>query len=103
MAKRCYTLLWLLVIQFYYSQVLTGTKHQLIKCGTIKYLPFTGDEELARLLVHNGADYTIKNKQGQSANDIAKEKGIHRNENWNSNFRKTITITEELFAFFRFH
>lgn len=45
------------------------------RCKT-KTITFAGDEKLARLLVHNGADYTIKNREGKSANDIATEKGI---------------------------
>lgn len=42
----------------------------------IQYFIFVGDEKLARLLIHNGANFTIKNKQGKSASDMATEKGI---------------------------
>lgn len=37
---------------------------------------YTGHEKIARLLIHNGADFTIKNKDGKSASELAKEKGI---------------------------
>lgn len=37
---------------------------------------FTGQEKVARLLIHNGADFTVKNEQGKTASDIATEKGI---------------------------
>lgn len=36
---------------------------------------FTGYEKIVRLLIHNGADNNVKNKQGKSANEIATEKG----------------------------
>lgn len=42
-----------------------------------QYFIFIGDEKLARLLIHNGANVTIKNKQGKSASDIATEKGTN--------------------------
>lgn len=35
----------------------------------------TGHEKIARLLIHNGADFTIKNKDGKLASDLATESG----------------------------
>lgn len=31
-------------------------------------------------MIHNGADFTVKNKDGKTASEIANEKGISRNE-----------------------
>lgn len=39
-------------------------------------LSFTGQEKVARLLIHNGADFTLENKQGKTASNVAAEKGI---------------------------
>lgn len=36
---------------------------------------FTGHEKIAQLLIHNGADFTIKNNEGKTASEIATEKG----------------------------
>lgn len=37
---------------------------------------FTGQENIARLLIHNGADFTLTNEHGKTASDVATEKGI---------------------------
>lgn len=46
---------------------------QLIESQSI--FSFTGEEKVARLLIHNGADFTIKDKDGKSASEIATEEG----------------------------
>lgn len=35
----------------------------------------TGQEKVAKLLIHNGADFTVKNKDGKLASEIATENG----------------------------
>lgn len=39
------------------------------------YYFLVGNEKLARLLIHNGADFTARNSQGKSASNIARDKG----------------------------
>lgn len=70
-----------------------------------------GQEKIARLLIHNGADYTLKNGQGKTASDLATEKGNpksrisyfeaqSRSENHKSHLNVTPqTITEASFLF----
>lgn len=41
---------------------------------------FTGHEKVARLLIHNGADFTIRNKRGKVASDLARQKVIPRSK-----------------------
>lgn len=44
---------------------------------TIKNI-YTGNEKLARMLIQNGADFTIKNEEGKTVGDIATEEGIFK-------------------------
>lgn len=46
----------------------------------------TGHKKIAQLLIHNGADFTIKDKDGKTASETATEKGIPRS--WKNLFWK---------------
>ena len=50
---------------------------EIVKFGeNLFFISFIGHEKVVRLLIHNGADFTIKNKQGKLASDLASENGI---------------------------
>lgn len=64
---------------------------------------FTGQERVARLLIHNGADFTVKNEQGKTESDIATEKGITMEgiEVHKFSFIRNLILLKELLVFLK--
>lgn len=59
---------------------------------------FTGHEKIARLLIHNGADFTIKNRDGKLASELAAQKGNSREVKL-TNTQFHVDLTNVLFRF----